>query len=188
MNTLIIKASVLEILKENKDKNISGQSLSKKLNVSRSAIWKAINSLRKDGYIIKASTNKGYILLNDPDILSKENILPFLKDEYKNSNLLVYKTLDSTNLEAKRKINEDLADKSIIIANEQTKGKGRLGRSFYSPLDTGIYMSIILKPKMHISDAVLITTSASVAVCKAIRSVTNLEPKIKWVTKLLQRI
>ena len=106
--------------------------------------------------------------------LNAEKIKKLLKDNYKDSDIFIYKLIDSTNTEAKKLCKSNLSKETIIIANEQTLGKGRLCRKFFSPKDTGIYMSIILKAKTSISNAVLITTATSVAVCRAIKKICNL--------------
>ena len=98
--------------------------------------------------------------------LNAEKIKKLLKDNYKDSDIFIYKLIDSTNTEAKKLCRSNLSKKTVIIANEQTLGKGRLCRKFFSPKDTGIYMSIILKVNTSISNAILITTATSVAVCK----------------------
>ena len=91
------------------------------------------------------------------------------------------KSVDSTNNEAKRMTANGFRENALIVANEQTKGRGRLGREFYSPKNTGIYMSFLLSTDVKISDAVQITTATAVAVVRAIESLTDLRPMIKWV-------
>ncbi len=180
-----VKSDVLNILELNRGKSVSGEILAQTLNVSRNAVWKGINELRQDGYIIEAVTNKGYILSADNDILSAEGIKTHLENEDRNCHIFVYPTLDSTNTEAKRLAGEGSENKTVVIANEQTAGRGRMGRSFFSPKDTGIYMSVILRPTMNVADSGLVTTAASVAVCRAIRKVYGLTPEIKWVNDIL---
>lgn len=116
--------------------------------------------------------------------LNAEKIKKLLKNNYKDSEILIYKLIDSTNIEAKKLCKSNLSKETIIIANEQTLGKGRLCRKFFSPKDTGIYMSIILKTNTSISNAILITTATSVAVCRAIKKVCNLDMEIKWVNDI----
>ncbi|MEG2109555.1 MAG: biotin--[acetyl-CoA-carboxylase] ligase [Clostridium sp.] len=181
---MALKHSVLKILEENREISISGEKLASELSVSRSAIWKAINTLKSEGYEIIAIRNKGYKLALNTDILSSEGITPFLKDDYKKNNILVMKSVGSTNKEAKKLCIDNTSHGTVLVANEQDSGKGRLGRKFFSPKDTGIYMSIILCPNIDISSAVLITTATSVAVCRAIRKVSNLNPEIKWVNDI----
>lgn len=110
----------------------------------------------------------------------KKGLLP----KYKDIEITVLDSIDSTNLEAKRLIANGLCDTAIIIANEQTNGRGRLGRSFYSPPSTGIYMSIVVQPKMTAFDALIITICTGVAVCQAINALTGKNPQIKWVNDI----
>jgi len=113
-----------------------------------------------------------------------EIIRNFLIDDLQNIDIHIFDSIDSTNTYLKKICNSTNGEFTTIIANEQTNGRGRLGRNFFSPADTGIYMSFEIKPDMHISDATFITTATSVAVCKAIENVTNLNPKIKWINDI----
>ena len=179
-----VKNNVLQILELNKGNNISGQELADKLCVSRTAVWKAIKSLKEEGYIINATPNKGYSLSIASDVISSEGIHSFLEKQYTNIPITVYKSLVSTNTQAKIEAMNNAINGTVIVAEEQTNGRGRFGRNFFSPPESGIYMSIILKPKLNIADSVLITTAASVAVCNAINKFTKQEPKIKWVNDI----
>jgi len=181
---LTVKNEVLHILESNRGSNISGQDLASLLQVSRTSIWKAINSLKLEGYIIDATSNKGYSLSVSSDVLSSEDIRPFLKEEYKNIPINIYKALTSTNTEAKMAILQNAKHGTVILSEEQTKGRGRLGRDFFSPPQSGIYMSIILKPHLNIANSVLITTAAAVAVCLSIDKFSKERPQIKWVNDI----
>ncbi len=175
------KENILRSLEAKKGESLSGEELASQLEISRTAVWKAIQELRKEGYQIKAITNKGYCLAPSSDVLSAEGIMPYLISDLKKECIHVLKTVDSTNLAARRLALDGAEASTVIIAEEQTKGKGRLGRSFHSPATGGIYMSFILKPKFDPSKAVLITTAAAVAVCDAIEKTTGLSCQIKWV-------
>lgn len=175
------KKKVLLFLEKNKDKNVSGGFLSRELGVSRTAIWKAINSLKEEGYEIISHPNSGYSLSKSNDMLLVEAIEPLLENKVP---LFLYDKVDSTNRAAASIINENIVQGTTIVAKEQTHGRGRRGRSFYSPQKTGLYMSIILKPKFDMDKSVLITTGASVAVSKAIEKVCNVQTKIKWVNDI----
>lgn len=179
-----VKNEILHILESNKGSNISGQELADILSVSRTAVWKAINLLKEEGYPIEAASNKGYSLSVSSDFLSSEGIRLFLNEEYKNIPITVYKTIESTNSEAKLLAVQNAEHGTIVVSEEQTKGRGRFGRDFFSPSDSGIYMSIILKPKLNMENAVLITTAAAVAICDAIEKFTNEVPRIKWVNDI----
>ena len=116
--------------------------------------------------------------------ISKDAIRVLLKKDYKDIEIYTYKLIDSTNEEAKKIAKKGAKDGTVIIAEEQSAGKGRMGRSFYSPANTGIYMSIILRPKLTSMDSVLITTAASVSICNAIYKATGIQCEIKWINDI----
>ena len=179
-----VKNEILHILESNKGKTVSGQELADMLDVSRTAVWKAINSLKDEGYSIESTTNKGYSLAESSDMLSAEGIRLYLNEEFKNISLTVYKTIGSTNTEAKLQAVQNAGHGTTIVSEEQTKGRGRFGRDFFSPSDSGIYMSIILKPELNFENSVLITSAAAVVVCNAIEKFTDVSPRIKWVNDI----
>nr|WP_312578523.1 biotin--[acetyl-CoA-carboxylase] ligase [Sedimentibacter sp.] len=181
---MTVKNKVLHILEKNKDLSVSGQDLANMLSVSRTAIWKAINSLKEDGYIIDATSNKGYSLSTTSDVLSSDSIRKFLDSSYSNIPICIHKSLSSTNTEAKMAVLKNAVHGTVIISDEQTNGRGRLGRDFFSPPHSGIYMSLILKPKLNISNSVLITTAAAVAICLCIDEFTGKQAQIKWVNDI----
>lgn len=181
---MTVKNEILHILENNRGSTISGQNLADMLSVSRTAIWKAINSLKLEGYTIDATSNKGYSMSFSSDVLSSEDIRPFLSNEYKDIPIIVYKSLASTNTEAKMAILQNATHGTVILSEEQTKGRGRLGRDFFSPPKSGIYMSIILKPNLNIANSVLITTAVAVAVCLCIDNISDEKPQIKWVNDI----
>lgn len=176
-----VKAEVLAILEANREKSISGEELASRLQVSRTSIWKAIKALREEGYEIEAANNRGYCLCQTSDILNEEGIRLHLEGPAADYPLEVHKVLDSTNTECKRRVIEGAPHGLTILAEEQTAGRGRLGRNFYSPAKTGIYVSILVHPSMDGSDAMLLTTAASVAVCRGLAKVLSVDPEIKWV-------
>lgn len=177
-----VKTKTLDILENNKGQFISGENLAKTLDVSRNSIWKAINSLKKEGYNISSITNKGYCLNLNNNILSSESILKYLKTDF--FDIEVHKTINSTNTFVKELAVNGDKEGLVVISEEQTSGRGRFSRKFYSPKGTGIYMSILLRPKLHASDSYLITSSAAVAICNAIDFISNKESKIKWVNDI----
>lgn len=179
-----VKNEILNILETNKGKTISGQELADILDVSRTAVWKAINLLKQDGYIIDASSNKGYSLSTSSDVVSEESIRMFLNEEFKEIPISVYKSLPSTNTKAKEEAILNAVHGTVIFSDEQTGGRGRFGREFFSPADSGIYMSIILKPNLNLSSSVLVTTAAAVGVLKAMDKFTEVEAQIKWVNDI----
>lgn len=174
------KKKILSILNENKESYISGEELSGILGISRAAVWKAVSSLREEGYTIDAVTNKGYVLLENNTLVNEVNLRASLPPLYKENTIHIYDTLDSTNNKAKQLALAGASHGTIVIAHQQTGGKGRLGRSFFSPKD-GIYISIIIKPDFDFSKSVLVTSAAAVAVAEAIESVSGHNAMIKWV-------
>lgn len=178
-----VKDRVLLILEENKGATISGEALARALNVSRAAVWKAIKSLQEEGYEITAGTNRGYCLDSNSDVLSMQGIKSYMSTAPL-ADLYVFDTIDSTNNEAKRLAMNGALHGTCIVANHQSEGRGRLGRSFYAPAKSGIYLSIILRPKFDMSKATLLTTMAAVATADAISQVCGIDPDIKWVNDL----
>lgn len=183
-----VKEQVQKLLEENRDKSLSGQEIADRLGVTRAAVWKAVNALKKEGYQIEAANNRGYVLAQESDVLSESGIRIELEERYRDSEIHVYKEIDSTNQEVKRRAIDGAPERMAILAEQQSAGKGRKGRGFYSPAGTGIYMSVLFRPTVEQSkDVVLITTAASVAVCRAIRTVLGEEPEIKWVNDVYFR-
>lgn len=175
-----IKDSVFAALSACKGTFLSGEALSAQLSVSRTAIWKAIKSLREEGYPIESSTNKGYMLMEDRWHITEESLRLCMPADKKNIPIHIYETLDSTNNKAKQLVLEGAPHGTVVLAWQQTGGRGRLGRSFHSPRE-GIYLSIIIKPDFHISKATLVTSAAAVAVAESIEAVCGVTAGIKWV-------
>lgn len=178
---MTVKEQVLKALEENKGHTLSGEALAETMGVSRAAVHKAIKALREEGYLIDAATNKGYSLSIDSDMLSAQGIEAYLSSELKEVPFYVYKTVDSTNNVAKKLALDGAAHGTAVLAFHQSQGKGRLGRTFISPANTGIYMSVLLKPDFDMTQSVLVTTAASVAVVRAIEKVCGVASQIKWV-------
>lgn len=174
------KDLVLDALQRSGENYLSGEALSEELGISRTAVWKAIRTLREEGYTVKAVTNRGYRLIRDEDVITEESLRAHLFTRYKNNRLFIYDTLDSTNNRAKQLALENAPHGTAVIAMQQTAGKGRLGRSFFSPRE-GIYLSIIIRPTFDLSRSVLVTAAASVAVAQAVESVCGRQTQIKWV-------
>lgn len=182
------KEKLLALLEENKGAFFSGEEIARTLQVSRAAVWKAVNALREDGYTIDAATNKGYRLSPDSDILSPQGIRRFLKPEYRNLNLTVLPTAPSTNALVREKANQGCPEGCVIVACEQTAGRGRYGRQFFSPADTGVYLSLLLRPTAYSpQQATCLTAAAAAAMCQAMEAVTGQQPGIKWVNDIFLR-
>jgi len=184
VKAMTVKQSVLRALGEARGASVSGEVLAQSLGVSRAAVWKAIKSLQGEGYRISAGTNRGYRLEEYPDLLTAEGISAMLPLELAQLDLRVFDEIDSTNLEAKRLAMTGLS-RCAVIADRQTAGRGRLGRSFYSPPGCGIYTSLLLRPRPdQLADVTLLTTAAGVAVCRALQKAAGVQAEIKWVNDL----
>lgn len=177
------KDAVLQLLREREDAYISGAELAKRLSLSRTAVWKAIGQLKEEGYHIDSVTNRGYRLLLSGDVLSEESVRRYL--EHREITPEVYKTIGSTNTALKARAAEGASEGLALIAGEQTAGRGRMGRSFYSPAGSGLYMSLLLRPRIAAQEAVRITACAAVAVAETIEELSVRAAQIKWVNDVL---
>lgn len=182
---LATKDRLLTLLIANKGKYSSGEEIASELNISRTAVWKAVKSLKDAGYKIDAVQNKGYSLIDENDILSYQGVKKYLSKQYTSIDLNVVASIDSTNKKVREMAIEGAKEGYTVIAASQTMGRGRRGRSFYSPKDTGVYLSILLRPKNYTPEqATRITTMAAVAVCEAIESISPEKAMIKWVNDI----
>lgn len=175
-----MKYKILQKLMECQGGFVSGEALSEMLGVSRTAVWKSIKELKEEGYLVDASSKKGYRLEQDCDILNSFEINYGLETKIIGKNIEFFNEIDSTNNYAKRIANEDCKDGTIVAADCQTAGKGRLGRSWDSGRKKGVWMSVVLRPSILPDEVQVITLGASVAVVKAIKKVTGIETGIKW--------
>lgn len=164
---------------------VSGEEISRKFGVSRSAIWKQVNHLREIGYEIEASTRLGYRILKSPDLMLPEEIWSKAKLSFLGDRIYYYSTIDSTNTQAKKLAQQGAPHGALVIADEQTGGKGRMGRAWLSPGGTGIWVSVILKPQLMPFDAPKLTILTAVAVAEAIRDKTGILAEIKWPNDIL---
>lgn len=180
-----VKGKVSSLLRENKGRFVSGEEIAEKVGVSRAAVWKCIGSLRNEGFHIEAITNKGYRLISCEDIISSDGISNYLNEKLREKlNISTSSTVTSTNRLVKEKATLGEKEGYILAAGHQTEGRGRLGRSFYSPSDTGVYMSLLLRPSINPQDATLITTAAAVSVCEALEKMGVANTGIKWVNDI----
>lgn len=179
-----LKDKVLAVLEENKGKSVSGSNIARSVGMTRSAVWKAVKTLREEGYSICAVTNRGYCLSEESDFLSEQSIVPNLKTKALGRKIDVFKTIDSTNNFAKSLAQLGAVHGTTVISEVQTQGKGRMGRDFYSPMGMGVYMSVILRPKLSVEHSLLITSCAAVAVAEAVEKVAGIDCRIKWVNDI----
>lgn len=177
-----MKEAVLAELLNNREAYLSGESLASALSVSRSAIWKAIGQLRTEGYRIDAVTKRGYCLTGG-DVLSREGIRRYLHSDW--LDIQAMSRVASTNTLLKAWAEDGCPEGTVAVAEEQTDGRGRRGRAFYSPPGTGLYMSVLLRPRENAEAALQITTAAAVAVAEAVEELSGRQAQIKWVNDVL---
>jgi BirA family transcriptional regulator, biotin operon repressor / biotin---[acetyl-CoA-carboxylase] ligase len=175
-----MKEKILQELKSHAGFYISGEEISGSLQVSRTAVWKYINQLKDMGYVIESQTKKGYRLVESPDSLLPQEMKGNINTEVIGQNLKFFEQVDSTNLYAKRIAEGGFEDGTVIMADEQLNGRGRMGRTWASPKGKGIWMTIMLKPKISPADASKVTLLTACAVCKAIEEISGLYTQIKW--------
>ena len=185
-----MKTKLLRLLEDNRGKFVSGEAIADMFGVTRAAVWKAVASLRKEGHIIDATTNKGYKLTSTSDTLTEGGIRQNLKAGSLVRRVICLDETDSTNNYAKRLALSGAEHGTLVVADHQTAGRGRHGHTFESPAGTGLYMSLILKPKVDAEHFQMITIADAVAVCLAVE---DLYPEargslaIKWVNDILFR-
>lgn len=179
----MIKQAILELLWGNADAYISGAELARQLKVSRTAVWKAIEQLRTEGYQIQSTTNKGYRLSSLSDVLSEQGICKYLTADL--FQVRTYRTITSTNTVLKGMAEQGAPEGLVLVADQQTEGRGRRDRKFFSPAGTGIYLSALFRPNMDARQATDLTACAAVAVAEAIEELSDLNAQIKWVNDVL---
>lgn len=173
-----MKEKILELLKQ-ADGYVSGQMICEQLNVSRTAVWKNINALKREGYQIDSVNNKGYRLISEPDLLNEMRIREYLQTKWLAKKIIYLPVTDSTNTQAKKMGEEGAEHGTLVVTQCQTAGRGRRGRSWESP-EGNVYFTFLLRPEVEISRASMITLVAALAVAKAVDDVTGLDSKIKW--------
>lgn len=183
---MTVKQEVIKYMMEHKGEPFSGARIAAALGVSRNSVWKAVTALRGEGYEINGTTNKGYTFISSNNVLSVEGIQKFVQRKDR-VDVRVLQSVDSTNNYVKRLAADGEKEGVVVVSEEQTAGKGRLGRHFESPKKTGIYMSILLRPKFSAEKSLAITTIAAVAVARAIEDVTGYDTRIKWVNDIYLR-
>lgn len=174
-----MKEKILALLRTSSD-YISGQAICEKLGVSRTAVWKNINALKAEGYIIDAVNNKGYRLVGEPDIVTKEKIEAALTTSVIGRELYYYDETDSTNIQAKLAGETDGTHGALFVANEQNAGRGRRGRAWSTPKGTSIAMTFLLRPDVPIENVSRLTILSALATARALADTVGLQAQIKW--------
>lgn len=178
---MAVKDEILKIFEEGRGAYYSGEELAARLGVSRNAVWKAVKQLETDGYKFNAVSGRGYCMDEQCDVLSEQGIKSQLGSLADSLDLHVYKTISSTNTVLKEMAANGAVEGTILVSSEQTAGRGRMNRKFYSPQGTGLYLSILIRPRMSASESLFITTAAAVAVARAIEEISGRATGIKWV-------
>ena len=177
------KEKLLALLKEQEGTYLSGEEIAGILGVSRAAVWKAVKALKAQGNTIDAVTNKGYCLLSCPDVLDASEISRLTGQDF--WKIRVKPTVSSTNDFLRELANQGAPEGTVLLASSQTEGRGRMGRQFFSPEETGLYMSLLLRPReFSPQESLQLTTMAASALCLAIEKLTEEKPQIKWVNDL----
>ena len=179
-----MRETVLAVLKESAERYVSGEELSNRLQVSRTAIWKHIGALRDEGYEIESSPRLGYRFVAVPDLLLPLEIGAHLKTQVLGKKIYHWREVDSTNRVARELAAEGEAEGAVMLAESQTVGRGRLGRAWSSPVG-GVWLSLLLRPNLVPYKAQLITLMAAVAAVEATQAVAGIQPGIKWPNDLL---
>jgi len=175
-----MKYEILDFLKKAAPGYVTGAEIGERAGVSRAAIWKHIAELRQEGYRIEASTRKGYRLIDCADIFNEYEIADGLGTLVVGKKVLYFDTLASTSQYAAKLAAEGCESGLTVVAGSQTHGRGRLGRSWESPAEKGIYLSVVLRPSMAPADAQIFTLAAAAAAVKAIYASTGIRTGIKW--------
>lgn len=173
------KAEILALLREHQG-FLSGQELCERFGVSRTAVWKVINQLKKEGYEIEAVQNKGYQLHLSQEIYGEAELTSLLHTEWVGKKLLFYPELNSTNIQAKLEAEKGASHGTLVVTDSQTAGRGRRGRTWESPGGTNLYFTLILRPEIQPQQASMLTLVMADAVGRAIEQETGLQAGIKW--------
>jgi BirA family transcriptional regulator, biotin operon repressor / biotin---[acetyl-CoA-carboxylase] ligase len=181
---MLPSAAILRLFRE-QGGFVSGEMISRELHVSRTAIWKQINALRKAGYVIEAVPSRGYQLLSAPDLLSSAEIATQLDAIVMGSRIVCLDQTASTNGDAFRLAEQGAAEGTVVLADTQSGGKGRMGRVWSSPPGVNLYCSIILRPAIMPYEAPQLTFLSAVAVARSIERISAIVPEIKWPNDVL---
>lgn len=173
------KTRILKMLRS-AEGYLSGQELCEQLGISRTAVWKYMKQLKEEGYQIQAVQNKGYRLVEVPDVLGESEIRSRLNTCWAGREVCFLDEVDSTNTHAKRLAEEGAPSGTLVVTDAQTKGKGRRGRTWESPKDSAVYMTLLMRPDIRPDRASMLTLVMGLSVVQAIKKVLNLDTSIKW--------
>jgi BirA family biotin operon repressor/biotin-[acetyl-CoA-carboxylase] ligase len=174
-----MKSEILALLRERGD-FVSGQELCVHFGVSRTAVWKAINQLKKEGYHIEAAQNRGYMLVQEGDVFGQNELESRMTTQWAGHPVIYYASTDSTNLQAKLAAENGAGEGTLLVADMQTSGRGRRGRTWISPPGTNVYYTLLLKPEYPADRASAVTLVMALAAAEGIRRTCGLEAGIKW--------
>lgn len=174
-----MKAEILKMLRESDD-YVSGQQICEKFGVSRTAVWKAINQLKEEGYEVEAVRNRGYHIIDSPDVITLEELTSQIDTVWAGKQVFYYEETDSTNIRAKQLGEEGAPHGTLAVADQQNAGRGRRGRGWESPKGCSIYMSILLRPVIPPVKAPMLTLVMALSVAEGLKESTGLDPGIKW--------
>lgn len=174
-----MKAEILKMLRESED-YVSGQQICERFGVSRTAVWKAINQLKEEGYQVEAVRNRGYHIIDSPDVITIEELKSQIDTEWAGNQVYYYDKTDSTNIRAKQLGEEGAPHGTLAVADQQSAGRGRRGRAWESPKGCSIYMSILLRPDIAPSKAPMLTLVMALSVVQGLKECIDLEFQIKW--------
>lgn len=180
-----LKDEIITLLVKAEGGCVSGAEIAQMTGCTRSAVWKAVCALKESGYEIDATTNRGYSLGGNGALTSSLVSEKLVGEAERKCSIEVLDTVGSTNAYMREKAQSGAPEGCVVISREQTNGRGRLGRQFYSPGLTGLYMSVLLRPKIDSADAALITTAAAAATAIAVEEVSGRKAQIKWVNDVL---
>jgi BirA family biotin operon repressor/biotin-[acetyl-CoA-carboxylase] ligase len=180
-----MRSNILDILRQANGTYVSGEDIARTMNVSRTAVWKHIRELKQAGYAIDSHSRSGYCLMETPDLLLPNEIQNGRKTKIIGKDIQYYKEVISTNNQAKFAAQQDADEGTIIVSETQSSGRGRLARGWYSPVEKGIWFSVILRPHFLPQEAPKCTLMAAVAIAKAIATITEIQVGIKWPNDIL---
>jgi len=182
-----MKEKILAMLVANPEKAVSGEEISRRLGISRTAIWKHIQALRAEGYDIESRTRQGYRLLQQPDLLTAGSIAPYLEEGLKEHlKIHHFHEIDSTNIQARKLASTGAPEGTVVIAESQWAGKGRKGRGWQSAAGKGMWLTLLIRPSILPRQATLLPLLTAVAVVEAVEQIApEVNCGIKWPNDVL---